>query len=365
MNGINGRKVTGPNGNSIFLPATGFRKGSSLNYADSNGFYWSSNNHPTWPYSAWGVSFNSEKVERITSERYIGRPIRPVSGDLSVPVEEVRLDKTELSLTVRATATISAIIIPSNASNTAVSWSSNDESVATVSSSGVVTAVSEGTTIITAMTSDGVHFANCYVFVSESTVPIPEAVDLGLSVKWASFNLGASKPEEYGDYYAWGETEPKDDYSWSSYKWCMGSYKTMTKYCSDSSYGYNGFTDTKTILDLEDDAAYVNLGGKWRMPTYAEWEELINNCTWSWTIQNGVNGRLVTASNGNSIFLPAAGNRSVSGLSDVSSFGYYWYSSLRTIFPSDAWYVYFDSGGIYWNSILRLFGYSVRPVYAE
>ena len=116
-----------------------------------------------------------------------------------------------------------------------------------------------------------------------NVIGTPVAVDLGLSVKWAWFNLGASLPEEYGDYYAWGETEPyyssldpltwKDGkeagYYWLSYKWCMGSGDTMTKYCTESTYtyGYNGFTDGKTVLNLEDDAAHVNLGGKWRMPT--------------------------------------------------------------------------------------------------
>lgn len=102
-----------------------------------------------------------------------------------------------------------------------------------------------------------------------------EAVDLGLSVKWANVNLGASRPEEYGDYFAWGEVKPKADYSWETYKWCKGSYDTMTKYCYDDSYGYNGFTDNKYTLDPENDAATVNWGGKWRMPTADEIVELI------------------------------------------------------------------------------------------
>ncbi|MBO7112331.1 MAG: hypothetical protein J6V75_00065, partial [Bacteroidaceae bacterium] len=120
-------------------------------------------------------------------------------------------------------------------------------------------------------------------------------VDLGLSVKWATCNVGASKPEEYGDYYAWGETEPKTTYDWSTYKWCKGSSATMTKYCNNSSYGNNGFTDTKTTLDPEDDVAHVKWGGNWRMPTISEFEDLINNCTWTWTTQNGVNGYKVTS----------------------------------------------------------------------
>ena len=104
-------------------------------------------------------------------------------------------------------------------------------------------------------------------------------VDLGLSVKWATMNVGASKAEEYGDYFAWGETQPKSTYDWSMYKYCNGSSSTLTKYCNMSSYGNNGFTDNKTQLELSDDAARVNWGGSWRMPTDAEWTELYEQCT--------------------------------------------------------------------------------------
>ena len=209
-----------------------------------------------------------------------------------------------------------------------------------------------------------------------SATPIPDAVDLGLpsGLKWASFNLGASKPEEYGDYYAWGETEPKyesiaengtitwtDKFGWSSYKWCMGSINTMTKYCSNSEYGYNGFTDTKVVLDSEDDAASVNLGDKWRMPTYVEFDELLEKCSWEWTQVNGINGRKVTGPNGNSIFLPAAGYRDDMSLYNAGSYGFYWSSSLEG-FPYDACCLYFDSGDVGWHLNYRYNGYSVRPV---
>ena len=209
-------------------------------------------------------------------------------------------------------------------------------------------------------------------------IPTPEAVDLGLpsGLKWASFNLGASNPEEYGDYYAWGETEPyyncldpltwkegkEDGYDWLSYKWGMDGYNSLTKYCNRTSYGYNGFTDNKTVLDPEDDAAHVNLGGNWRMPTDTDWAELLDNCTWTWTTQGGVYGRLVTASNGNSIFLPAAGQGVDTYLYEAGSFGYYWSSSLDTGGPSSAWRVYFDSGNIYRFYNSRYLGHSVRPV---
>lgn len=156
-------------------------------------------------------------------------------------------------------------------------------------------------------------------FEFEYKCPVPgpnDCVDLGLSVKWAPFNVGATKSEEHGDYFAWGETKPKSSsYDWSTYKYCKGSENTMTKYCTDSRDGYNGFTDNKTVLDPDDDAAHVNWGGDWRMPTKSEFEEFseIENCTWTWTTINGVNGYKIvskkTGFDGNWIFLPAAGYR--------------------------------------------------------
>lgn len=199
---------------------------------------------------------------------------------------------------------------------------------------------------------------------------IPEAVDLGLpsGLKWASFNLGATKPEEFGDYYAWGETMPKEDYSLSSYKWCKGGYDKLTKYCTDApnspNGGYNGFLDNKTVLDPEDDAAYVNLGGKWRMPTYEECNELRENCTWTWTTQNGVNGEIVTGPNGNSIFLPVAGCRYESNSYNVGSRGYFWSSSILSSHPGSAYYI-FIYGSVTVEGYGRCYGFSVRPVYAE
>ncbi|MBP5374243.1 MAG: hypothetical protein J6Y31_04930 [Bacteroidales bacterium] len=192
------------------------------------------------------------------------------------------------------------------------------------------------------------------------TEPCYEIVDLGLSVKWRGWNLGASKPEEYGDYYAWGETEPKENYSWSTYKWCNGSSSTLTKYNTTSSYGP---VDNKTVLDAADDVASVKLSGKWRMPTDAEWTELRTKCTWTWTTLHGVNGRWVTAPNGNYIFLPAAGGWFDTDLGVAGSFGYYWSSSLNANSPSSATYVWFQSSAVIKESGgSRFIGFSVRPV---
>ncbi|MBQ0102709.1 MAG: Ig-like domain-containing protein [Prevotellaceae bacterium] len=185
-----------------------------------------------------------------------------------------------------------------------------------------------------------------------------EYVDLGLSVKWATCNVGAVSPEDYGDYFAWGETEPKDYYDWSTYKWCNGSNNTLTKYCTSPSYGT---VDNKTVLDPEDDAAHVNWGGDWRMPTPAEQEELINNCTWKWTTQNGVKGYTVTSNiNGNSIFLPAAGYCLGGDVRGQGYYGYYWSSTSDGSII--AYGLHVNSGSQYVGYDSRKLGYSVRAV---
>ena len=161
-------------------------------------------------------------------------------------------------------------------------------------------------------------------------------------------------------------------YSVSSYKWFNGDRIELTKYCTSQSLGYNGFTDGKTVLDLEDDSAYMNLGGNWRMPTKDEWAELMENCTWTWTTWNGVAGRLITARNGNSIFLPAAGFLGGTDLSNVFTIGYYWSSYLfedevGSGFRSDFASPLCFTSGVVDNSSMagRCYGFSIRPVYAE
>ena len=209
---------------------------------------------------------------------------------------------------------------------------------------------------------DTVYINNC-----DTTPIVPETtheyVDLGLpsGLKWATCNVGANAPEDYGYYFAWGEVEPKTTYGWSTYKYGT-NYDQLTKYCSKSNFGKDGFTDTKTVLDPEDDAAHVNWGGAWRMPTYDEFSELKKNCTWDWTTQNGVNGYKVTGPNGNSIFLPAAGYMYGGSLDGAGSYGYYWSSSLYTDYPSYAYSVYFRSVYVDWDNGNRYYGRSVRPV---
>ena len=189
-------------------------------------------------------------------------------------------------------------------------------------------------------------------------------VDLGLpsGTLWATCNVGADSPEDYGDYFAWGETTPQSDntYSWSSYKWCNGSSSTMTKYCTSSSYGT---VDNKTELEATDDAATANWGSNWQMPSDDQMTELRTNCTWTWTTQNGVYGRKVTGTNGNSIFLPAAGYRYGSYLDLAGSDGYYWSSELDSNYSGNAWLLYFYSSRVSTVSgSYRYYGQSVRPV---
>ncbi len=191
------------------------------------------------------------------------------------------------------------------------------------------------------------------------TITTGEAIDLGLSVKWASYNVGATKPEEYGGYYAWGETEEKSDYELYTYKYWSGNRSLMTKYCT---YSSQGTVDNKTTLEPEDDVATVKWGGTWRMPTRAELDELLNSCTWTFTTLNGVNGHRVTGPNGNSIFLPAAGYRNGTEVNSLGSNGCYWSSSLNSSDSSDAYGLYFFSSGYGCGNDYRNYGLTVRPV---
>lgn len=228
----------------------------------------------------------------------------------------------------------------------------------------VVTKIKNGNEICASFKSAEDHFT----VEKEHKYATPEPIDLGLpsGLKWASFNLGASKPEEYGKYFAWGETAPKQDYKWSTYKWCMGEEKTIIKYCIDSNCGYNGFTDGKTVLDLDDDAAAFTLADQWRMPTEDERDELRSFCSWEWVSISNVDGYKVTGSNGNSIFIPAAGYRYGDSSNSVGSYGFYWTSSLSTISGSDISHpLSFGPNFVAYGSYQRYFGLPIRPVYDD
>lgn len=192
-----------------------------------------------------------------------------------------------------------------------------------------------------------------------------QAVDLGLSVKWASCNVGADTVEGRGNFYAWGETEPKTDYSWETYKHANGANNKLTKYCDDGNWGNDGFADGKTSLEPDDDVAYQKWGRDWRIPSYEEWKELYANCTVVSTTQNGVDGHKVTSNiNGNSIFLPTAGVFNVTTV-DMKSGGFYWSSSLVHRLSDTAWSVrnYYQIVGT--NTGDRQRGMLVRPVQGD
>ncbi len=170
-------------------------------------------------------------------------------------------------------------------------------------------------------------------------------VDLGLpsGTLWATCNVGADTPEDFGDYFAWGETAPKDFYGWKNYQY--GNYVNgnfeMTKYCTEPNWGLNGFVDNLAVLEPCDDAATANWGVDWRMPTKEDWDELYRKTTCMWTTQNGVEGRCLTGINGNSVFLPATGFF-LDGELICPGLGIYWSSSLHTGFPERGWSFHYD-----------------------
>ena len=353
QNGVNGRLFTAANGNSLFLPAAGYRSGSSLYGAGSNDSYWSSSLDTNDPYGAWYFHFNSEDPSMNPLSRYLGQSVRPVrsSGQNTSFIIDATASPTEGG-TVSGSGTYQdgtecTLTATPSENYTFTNWTENGEVVSTDAIYSF-TVNADRTLVANFAVSGGDH----------------AYVDLGLpsGTLWATCNVGADNPEDYGDYFAWGETQSKDIYNWSTYQYCNGSEYTMTKYCNDSDYGYNGFTDNLTTLLPEDDAATANWGSYWRMPTKEELQELYQNTTHTWTTQNGVNGRLFTASNGNSLFLPAAGYRSGSSLYDAGSVGVYWSSSFYMDDPANAWILHFISGGYSVDDNDRSQGRSVRAV---
>ena len=379
QNGVNGYQVASKtNGNSIFLPAAGYRYNASLSSAGSEGYYWSSSLSGSDPDYAWYFNFGSDYVVRYDFYRYLGIPVRPVCPLPASPTQSA----THYTLTLYANGCesantilcdagqqVSITAVPENAHRHFVRWSDgNTDNPRTISVTKDSTFIAEFAQEPTAVSVYEDCNKNGKTEDIRSTTGEENGhtwVDLGLpsGLKWASCNIGATTPEGYGNYYAWGETTTKEDYSWETYKHANGAYNKLTKYCYDASSGNNGFTDSKTTLESEDDAATANWGDDWRMPTDAEWTELQENCTWTWTTQNGVNGyQVASKTNGNSIFLPAAGYRYDTYLIDAGSGGYYWSSSLYTSRPYSAWHIGFDSDGVRRRGSNRYNGQSVRPV---
>ncbi len=303
----------------------------------------------------------STHVLQVGTSGYMPVPtVESHSGwKLTIPATAISVSPSSLSMKLNEKASLQVALTPMDATSEVV-WSSSNTSVAIVSKTGVITAVGYGKATLTMTVKDQPNLkATCEVNIFDTKGH--EYVDLGLpsGILWATMNVGASSPEDYGGYFAWGETEEKSNYDWGTYKWCNGSYDGMTKYCTDSSYG---IVDNKTTLDSEDDIAHVLWGGSWRMPTYDEINELYNKCSWKGTSVNGVSGNRVTGPNGNSIFLPNAGYRSGTEIIDRTSNGYFWSGTLFESYSSRAYYLFCYTGDANLGYYYRYYGYSVRPV---
>lgn len=266
-------------------------------------------------------------------------PDKDGQENTDVLVAEIKLDKPSLELEPGQSVQLTATVLPEDATDKTVTWSSSDDKVATVKD-GKVTAVAAGEAVISAKA--GKKEATCKVIVKDSAPAFTmEAVDLGLSVKWAKFNVGSERLGDYGDYFAWGDPEPyyeegsaykeskvawkagkETGYSTESYKWFDTAKWDYTKY---NTYSDSPYYDNKTQLDPEDDAATVNLGANWRTPTYAEWQELVENCSYEfmttddataydWRGDRPIRGLKLTSKKAGYtdkwIFLPGAGHRS-------------------------------------------------------
>ena len=394
LNGVMGCLVIGPNGNSIFLPASGGYS-SHAYWTGENGYYWSRTrcSLDKWNIPNEGEGQNDAYIQFFgRSRRHIwydsrcdGQTIRAVRA---TPTEAQSLHIKEQSLDLGAvpvgTTRTGELTIVNNTSQVQTLTVSVDEPFSLEQEQGTASCMTidvpanslAKVTVMFTATAPGefngtAAFLNpaldggqCVIPVQAQSIPQCDYVDLGLpsGTLWATCNVGASAPEEYGDYFAWGETEPKEVYNWETYKWCNGTEYSLTKYCTTSSFGT---VDNTRVLDLEDDAAYVNMGPSWRMPSEAQQTELIQKCTWQWTTMNGVNGRLITGPNGNSIFLPAAGERFYSSLLEAGSRSDYWSRDLSLGDPICAKGIRFQSDKIFWLDGARAIGRSVRAVYVS
>lgn len=363
-NGISGELITSKqNGESIFMPCAGYRSYSSVEGIGGFSWYWSKTISTKYGSTYIPIInilyFNSYCYNYILeTSGESGLPVRPVNTQTGPPVQlvtSITLNQTSLTIHMGETQVLTATVLPSDASNKKVVWTSSDPDIASVDQTGMVTAVSVGICTITCSTTDRSGLkTECRLTVTRNPDPDTnnhEWVDLGLpsGTLWATCNVGANSPEERGDRFAWGETDPKSDYSWEAYKWCNGSYNTLTKYCSNSDYGYNGFTDNLTELLPEDDAATFNWGAEWRMPSPEQFAELRTSqyVTREWTTLNNVDGYMITStSNGNSIFLPVANG--------------YW--SYRGTLTNSAYYLLLLSYGIVTDTDARKYGQNIRPV---
>lgn len=303
----------------------------------------------------------------------------------ALPVTSIQLSSTSVEMLAGEFKQITATVLPADADNKLVAWESSNESVAKVMGD-LILAMGYGTAVITCSATDGSGVkAECTVTVKNKDMSGKDSagreyVDLDLpgGVLWATYNVGASKPEDFGLYFAWGETtgyakDGSHSFNWANYDLCNGSSDKITKYCTRADrwdYSLGTSPDGKTVLDPEDDAATVNWGDGWRMPTIQEVSDLTDRryTTTEWVTLNGVFGRKITSrSNGNSIFMPAAGLCDGTGLSYEEKYGYYWSSSRPSSINLStealfAWCLEVGYAGYGVHDFSRINGHSVRAV---
>lgn len=280
------------------------------------------------------------------------KPVEPET----VSAESVILSTQTLCLGRGETFVLTATVLPEDTTEPAVLWSSDNTAIVRVDEEGTVTAVSVGSATVTATVKATPSVsASCLVEVDSVM-----GVDLGLSVIWASCNVGATIPEDFGNYYSWGELSPKTKYNWESYKYVIPGDLTILKYNTEPEYGT---ADNLTILEAADDAAAQTLGGKWRTPTKADWDEIWGspNCKWIWTKHNLEDGtsvrgcEVVNNKTGVTLFLPFAGYAAQETIQQQNEYGYYWTADLDADYAycaycmdlsSDAWYTYMRYQGM-------------------
>lgn len=368
---IKGKLMTGPNGKSIFFPLTGWKRYTEVHDEEWSGYYYSSSHDPSDYDGAYHLCFSghSEKAYWGAGERDDGDPVRAVMNPDELPLI---LSQEMISIAIGKDGSVEIVsgsgsysLSYSNASTVSVTLNGNHMQIHAHNPGSALITIKDLKTSLTSSLS---------VYVLQPDLYAGEPVDLGLlsGVKWATCNVGASSPEEYGAYFAWGETEEKNSYTWENYIFNASRNKDfyLTKYCTNE---YRGDFDNKKNLDPEDDVAKVKCGSCWRMPTEDDIIELKEFCTWEWVEQKGIYGYLITGPNGNSIFLPAAGYRDSEGLKKEGINGEYWSSNL--IWSDDPYWNYcweatcmgfknkgftINDNGTWWE--YRCNGLPIRPV---
>lgn len=361
LNGVNGCQFKGPNGKTIFFPATGVWMYGRLESLDSYCNYWSRSLYTKLPYKAsilcvfdesvWG---GGDPVCVHREERYKCKPIRAVMLPKGSPSNLVDFALSgNVNPIIGLGEKCKLNVVSGNGSYTS---SSKHPSIANVSVNNNVieiTGQNPGTTIIYITDKCSGQDIMVTVTVTPKTETPASAVDLGLpsGTKWASYNLGATRPEDYGGYYAWGELEKKDSYSWNTYLHCDGEDYSCYELPNDIS---------GTVYDI----VKMKWGGSWRMPTVDDFYELSDNCQIKWVSRSGAKGCLVTGPNGNSIFLPASGCVDEETKKNFNEYGFYWTPCLidSNTDYGKSFGGFLDEGGIGGVIGDRYAGYSIRPV---